>query len=76
MLLGEIAKRVIYAEFACSRCDRKGRYAIVRLIEKYGDVDILQVLNDLPKDCPKYEAQMAYRCSVGCSTLRELVLGR
>ena len=62
-------------EFECSRCDRKGCYALRRLIAKYGNVSIKHVLDELPKGCPKHEAQMVYRCSVGCPTLRDLVLG-
>ena len=40
-------------EVACSRCERRGRLRVDRLIEQHGDAELPDLRLILPGDCPK-----------------------
>ena len=41
----------------CTRCGRKGRYSVRKLIEKYGrKANMMKWRNQLNGDCPKRDA--------------------
>lgn len=58
-------------EIECAQCDRKGRYKVSRLIEKWGaDMPISTFIASLGMTCPKYVRASGYdRCGIGCHQL-------
>ena len=65
--LGEIAGRLHMLEVACSRCDRRGRLNVARLIEQHGaDAKLPEPRAVLAVDCPHRGATAAVyeRCAV------------
>jgi hypothetical protein len=67
--LGEIAMPIL--EIACSRCERRGRLSVARLIARYGVEGKLPDLQEvLAGDCPRVGATSIYeRCGVHYPTL-------
>ena len=48
----------------CTLCDRRGRYNVARLIEKYGDIK-LPDLRHVLANCPQAQSQSVHdRCRV------------
>jgi hypothetical protein len=65
--LGEIASRLLMLEVACSRCERRGRLSVARLIEQHGaDAKLPEPRAVLAVDCPHRGATAAVyeRCAV------------
>ena len=57
--------RVPTLSIECEPCGRRGRYNIARLMEKYGDAKLPELLHTLAADCPKTNAARIYdRCRV------------
>ncbi|QRY70177.1 hypothetical protein JVX98_13140 [Ensifer sp. PDNC004] len=58
-------------EIECSTCDRKGRYKVSRLIEKWGgDMPIHSFIASLGMTCPRYvRGHARERCGIGCQQL-------
>jgi hypothetical protein len=51
----------------CTRCDRKGRYHVHKLIEKHGRRGNLMVWREmLNADCPRRDARIHDRCDLVC----------
>ena len=59
----------------CTRCPRKGRYSVRRLIEKYGrNANMMKWKEQLNGDCPKRDApQMHNRCDLICPDLPKVL---
>jgi hypothetical protein len=59
----------------CARCQRKGRYSVRRLIEKYGrNANTMKWKEQLNGDCPKRDApQMHERCDLICPDLPKVI---
>jgi hypothetical protein len=59
---------------ACSRCDRRGRHSLAKLIAKYGsDKSGVELLRELSADCPQRESTSWYeRCDPHCPELAAL----
>ena len=56
--------RVPTLSIECEPCGRRGRYNIARLMEKYGDAKLPELL-DVLADCPKARSQSVYdQCKV------------
>ena len=51
--------RVPTLSIECQPCGRAGRYSIARLMEKYGDARLPELL-DVLADCPKARSQSVY----------------
>jgi hypothetical protein len=52
--LGEVAGRLAMLEIACSRCERRGRLSVARLIEQHGaDAQLPDLRAVLAGDCPR-----------------------
>ena len=63
--LREVVLANTYLNVACSKCDRRGRYAVRRLIDRYGgEYELPQLARDLSKDCERSNAFPNERCSV------------
>lgn len=63
--LGDVAARASHIEVACSRCDRKGRYQLARLVAAYGPEFPMTDLGAELAVCPRREvASHGERCDV------------
>jgi hypothetical protein len=64
--LGEIAGSLSMLEVACSRCERRGRLSVARLIERHGaDARLPDLREILAGDCPRASAVSVHeRCGV------------
>ena len=51
--LGDLVGRIAMLEIMCSRCERRGRLQVDRLIEQYGDAELPELRLILAGDCPK-----------------------
>jgi hypothetical protein len=51
--LGEVAARASHIEVACTRCERRGRYRLSRLIATLGEDFPMTDLGAQIADCPK-----------------------
>ncbi len=59
--LGQLAEKTATLEVACSRCDRKGRLRVSKLIDEHGAGMGLPVLKTiLAGDCPRLQASSIY----------------
>jgi hypothetical protein len=56
---------------ACTRCDRKGRYSVAKLIEEYGRKgNMMKWREMLNADCPKRDSTGLHnRCDLKCPDL-------
>ena len=57
--LGDLAGKIAMLEIACSRCERRGRLQMDRLIERHGDTELPELGCVLAGDCPKAAANAA-----------------
>ena len=63
--LAEIAERLTVLEVRCTKCDRRGRYRMATLIERYGaDFAGPDLREKLSVDCPKHDAAEYERCDL------------
>ena len=63
--LGDLAGRIALLEVVCSRCERRGRMRVERLIEQYGDMELPELGLILAGDCPKAAVvSISDRCDV------------
>ena len=63
--LGQIAERLSHLEVRCSRCDRRGRLRLDRLIAQHGAAFPAPELRHLlAGDCPSRDASIHERCQV------------
>ena len=54
ILLGDWIGKANTIEFACGRCDRRGRVSVVSLLDRYGpDIAMPDLLADISADCPR-----------------------
>jgi hypothetical protein len=53
-------------DVACSRCDRRGRYSVAKLIERYGpDTGVRLMVPELTATCAKRDSPAIYeRCDI------------
>lgn len=63
--LGDVAARASHIDVACSRCERKGRYQLARLVHTFGADFPMTNLGAELANCP-HRAEMAHnkRCDV------------
>jgi hypothetical protein len=66
LVFGDIEGKLDVLRVECARCERKGRYSVRRLIEKYGrNANMMKWKEQLNGDCPKRDAVPICR---GCSS--------
>src|SRR5260370_41909997 len=78
LVFGDIDGKLDVLRVECARCQRKGRYSVRRLIEKYGrNANMMKWKEQLNGDCPKRDApQLHDRCDRICPDLpKELYPG-
>lgn len=74
--LSEVAAKATHLEMACTRCDRRGRYQLARLVERFGPDFPMTDLGRELADCPnRREAAPNKRCDVYFPGLIEILHG-
>lgn len=73
--LSEVAKRATHVEVACSRCERRGRYRLSRLVARLGEDFPMTDLGSELADCPRRNASMTERCDVYFPGLVKIMTG-
>jgi hypothetical protein len=68
LIFGDIENKLEVLRVECTKCTRKGRYRVARLIEKYGrKANMMKWKEQLNGDCPKRDAHsMTERCDLLC----------
>jgi hypothetical protein len=71
LVFGDIEGKLDVLCVECTKCPRKGRYSVPRLIEKYGrKTNMMKWKEQLKGDCPKRDAhQLHERCDLTCPDL-------
>ncbi len=71
LAFGDIEGKLDTLDVECTKCDRKGRYSVAKLIERYGPDSNMQTWRaSLSADCPKRHAYAIHeRCDIMCSDL-------
>jgi hypothetical protein len=64
LIFGDIGGKFDVLRVECTRCDRKGRYSVAKLIEKHGRKGNLMVWRMLNADCPRRDARIHDRCDL------------
>lgn len=63
--LGEVAAKATHLDIACSRCERRGRYALARLVASHGPDFAMTDLGNELANCPHRNATShGERCDV------------
>jgi len=72
---GDIAGKLHMLRIECTRCERKGRYVVAKLLAQYGlRGNMSKWVSDLRSDCPKRNAaQLHERCDLICSDLPKVL---
>jgi hypothetical protein len=75
LIFGDIEGRLDVLRVECTKCARKGRYSVRRLIEKYGrKANMMNGGNSLTGDCPRRDAQSLHeRCNLICPDLPKVL---
>ncbi len=74
VLLREVASRASHIEIACTRCDRKGRYRVAKLIARLGEDFAMTDLGAELADCPRRSVAAHHeRCDVYFPELRNIM---
>ena len=75
LIFGDIEGKLDMLRVECTRCGRKGRYNVRKLIEKYGrKANMMKWKQQLNGDCPKRDApQLQERCDLLCPDLPKVL---
>jgi hypothetical protein len=75
LTLADIAAKTDGLVVACSRCDRRGRCSLAKLIAQHGpDKPGPELLRELSPDCPRRGSTSWYeRCDPHCPELAALL---
>jgi hypothetical protein len=75
LVFGDIEGKLDVLRVECTRCQRKGRYSVRKLIERYGRKGHMMKWKDMLKgDCPKWDApQIHERCDLICPDLPKVL---
>jgi hypothetical protein len=57
VMLGDIAGKITMLEVTCSRCERRGRLRVTKLIKQHGaDMGLPELRHIIAGDCPRVVA--------------------
>jgi hypothetical protein len=71
---GDIEGKLETLRVECTKCPRKGRYSVAKLIEKYGRrANMMKWKEQLNGDCPKGDARLYERCDLICPDLPKVL---
>ena len=75
LVFGDIEGKLDVLRVECTKCARKGRYSVRRLIEKYGrKANMMKWREQLNGDCPRRGAQGLHeRCDLICPDLPKVL---
>jgi hypothetical protein len=75
LVFGDIEGKLDVLRVECTKCDRKGRYSVAKLIEKYGRKgNMMKWREMLSADCPKRDAVgLQDRCDLVCPDLPKVL---
>ena len=75
LIFGDIQGKLDMLRVECTRCDRKGRYSVAKLIEKHGRRgNLTRWVSDLKGDCPKRALHALHeRCDLICPVLPKVL---
>jgi hypothetical protein len=74
LIFGDIDGKLDVLRVECTKCDRRGRYHVHKLIEKYGRMGNLMNWREmLNADCPKRDGRLNDRCDLVCPDLPKVV---
>jgi hypothetical protein len=74
--LSEVASKATHLDVACTRCDRRGRYRLARLVEQFGGDYALPDLGAELANCPNRNAAAhGERCDIRYPTLIAILDG-
>jgi len=75
LIFGYIEGKLDMLRVECTRCPRKDRYSVVKLIAQYGRRgNMTKWMSDLKGDCPKRDApQLHERCDLICPDLPKVL---
>lgn len=71
--LGEVAARATHIELACSRCERRGRYRLSRLVARLGEDFPMPDLGATIAECPRKNHTAWDRCDFYFPGLGEIM---
>ena len=68
LVFGDIEGKLDVLRVECTKCERKGRYSVAKLIAKHGRKGNMSAwVSDLKGDCPRRDAAgLQDRCDVVC----------
>ena len=72
---GDIEGKLDVLRVECTRCPRRGRYSVAKLIAQHGRRgNLSKWVSDLKGDCPKREAVSLHeRCDLICSDMPKVL---
>src|SRR5262245_23061074 len=75
LIFGDIEGKLDVLCVECTKCARKGRYSVRKLIEKYGrKANMMKWKEQLNGDCPRRDAHsMHERCDLVCPDLPKVL---
>jgi hypothetical protein len=75
LIFGDIEGKLDLLSVECTKCARKGRYSVRRLIEKYGrKANMMKRKEQLNGDCARRDARsMHERCDLICPDLPKVL---
>jgi hypothetical protein len=74
LVFGDIEGKLDVLRVECTKCDRKGRYSVAKLIAKHGRKgNMMKWKEQLNGDCPKRDARMHDRCDLICPDLPKVL---
>jgi hypothetical protein len=75
LIFGDIEGKLDVLRVECTRCSRKGRYSVRKLIEQHGrKASMMNWKEQIAGDCPNRDApQLHDRCDLICPDLPKVV---
>jgi len=75
LTFGDINGKLDVLRVECTRCPRRGRYSVAKLIARYGrNGNMTKWASDLKGDCPKRDASSLHeRCDLICPDLPKVL---
>jgi hypothetical protein len=74
LVFGDFEGKLDVLRVECTKCDRKGRYSVAKLIQKYGRKgNMMKWREMLNPDCPKRDARLNERCDLVCPHLPKVL---
>ena len=75
LVFGDIEGKLDMLRVECTRCQRKGCYSVLKLIQQYGRKgNLMKRMEMLNSDCPKRDAaQLRERCDLICPDLPKVL---